>query len=342
MKSSVNSLGILKITVCLTFLGIFTFISFVIANAAPGSIGRTDKKITNAEKLGFPAERKVILFHCDDAGMCEEANIAVRNYFEKGDVSSAAVMVPCPYAMDLIGWAKKQKAPDLGVHLTLTSEWKTYRWGPVSDPSKVPGLIDGEDKMWHDVPDVVTHATANEVETEVRAQIDKVIAAGYRPSHIDTHMGTLYGSIEYLKVFLKIAKEYNIPANALDLSDPVIAENFRKEGYPITSDVIELLDQYPLPKLDNFSSVPEGDTYENKRENLFALLNALGPGLTEIIFHPSVETDNLKTITGSWQQRVWESKLFSDPRVKQFIEDNGIIITTWRELMKRFEETNGS
>jgi predicted glycoside hydrolase/deacetylase ChbG (UPF0249 family) len=299
----------------------------------------SEPKITNAEKLGFPAGSRVILLHCDDAGMCDEANIAIRHYFETGDLLSTAVMVPCPYSMELVEWAKTQKSPDVGIHLTLTSEWKTYRWGPVSDTSKVPGLIDPEGKMWHDVPEVVTHASAGEVETEVRAQIDKVIAAGFTPSHIDTHMGTMYASPEYLRVFLKIAEEYKIPANAIDLSDPAIAENFRKEGYPITTDVVELLNQYSLPKLDNFSSVPDGNTYEEKRANFFKLLNSLGPGLTEIIFHPSVETDNLKTITGSWQQRVWESQLFSDPAVKNFFTDNGIIITTYREVMNRFNKS---
>jgi predicted glycoside hydrolase/deacetylase ChbG (UPF0249 family) len=297
--------------------------------------GQSDKKITNAEKLGFPSGRKVILLHCDDAGMCDEANVAIRNYFDRGDVQSTAVMVPCQYAMELVEWAKKQESPDVGIHLTMTSEWKTWRWGPVSDPAKVPGLIDPEGKMWHDVPDVITHATAEEVETEVRAQIDKVIAAGFTPTHIDTHMGTLYGTPEYLKVFLKIAEEYKIPANAIDLSDTAIAGNFRREGYPITTDVVELLNQYSLPKLDNFSSVPDGNSYENKRDNFFDLINSLKPGLTEIIFHPSVETENLKTITGSWQQRVWEAQLFSDLVVKEFLESNGIIITTWREVMKR-------
>jgi len=231
--------------------------------------------------------------------------------------------------------ANTQDSPDLGVHLTLTSEWHNWRWGTVADPARVPGLIDQEGKMWKSVPEVVTHASAEEVETEVRAQIDRVIAAGYRPSHIDTHMGTLYASPEYVRVFLKIAQEYGIPANAIDLSDPVVADFFRKEGYPLTTEVVDMLGDYSLPKLDFFSSVPDGDSYENKRENFFKLVNSLGPGLTEIIFHPSAETENLKTITGSWQQRVWEARLFSDPVVKKFFADNGIIITDWREIMKR-------
>jgi predicted glycoside hydrolase/deacetylase ChbG (UPF0249 family) len=297
-----------------------------------------EKNYTNAGKLGFPSGTKVILMHCDDAGMCDEANIAVRRYFETGDIQSAAVMVPCPYAEEMVQWAKTQDSPDLGVHLTLTSEWKTWRWGPVADTLKVPGLVDPEGKMWHDVPDVLMHATAEEIETEVRAQIEKVLGMGFKPTHIDTHMGTLYGSVDYLKVFLKIAEEFNLPANAIDLSDTAIAENFRKEGYPITVEVVDLLSEYTLPKLDNFSSVPNGKTYEEKRDNFFSLVSSLKPGLTEIIFHPSVETDNLKAITNSWQQRVWEAELFSDPAVKKYFEDNGIILTTWREIMKRFQK----
>jgi predicted glycoside hydrolase/deacetylase ChbG (UPF0249 family) len=339
MKHSRNNLTIIRLVALI--IAVFLILLPACRRSGAGKSNKADaseKKITNAEKLGFPEGRKVILLHCDDAGMCDEANIAIRHYFETGDLQSTAVMVPCPYAMELVEWAKRQESPDVGIHLTLTSEWKTYRWGPVSDPAKVPGLIDPEGKMWHDVPDVVNHATAKEIETEVRAQIDKVIAVGFTPSHIDTHMGTMYASLEYLRVFLKIAEEYKIPANAIDLSDPAIAENFRKEGYPITTDVVELLNQYSLPKLDNFSSVPNGDTYEEKRANFFKLLNSLGPGLTEIIFHPSVETDNLKTITGSWQQRVWESQLFSDPVVKQFFKDNVIDITTWRDIMKRHKK----
>jgi predicted glycoside hydrolase/deacetylase ChbG (UPF0249 family) len=314
----------------------FIAVSLTILPACKQSkAGKPEQKLNNAEKLGFPAGSKVIILHCDDAGMCEEANIAVKHYFETGDIRSAAVMVPCANAMEMIEWAKTQDSPDIGVHLTHTSEWKTWRWGPVADPAKVPGLIDPEGMMWHSVPEVVTHATAEEIETEVRAQIDKVIAAGFRPSHIDTHMGTMYGSPEYVKVFLKIAEEYGIPANAIDLSDEKVADFFRKSGYPLTPEVVDMLAGYSLPRLDFFSSVPDGDSYENKRDNFFHLVNSLNPGLTEIIFHPSVETENLKTITGSWQQRIWEAQLFSDPVVKKFFEDNGIIITNWREVMLR-------
>jgi len=292
---------------------------------------------TWADKLGFPQGKKVLLLHMDDAGMCPEANAAVESYIENGYLLSAAVMMPCVNATSMIEWANLHPLADIGVHLTLTSEWKTYRWGPVSDPSKIPGLIDPDGKFYHDVPDVVMHASAKEVETEIRAQIEKAIALGHRPTHIDTHMGTLYGSADYVGVFLKIAEEYHIPANVIDLSIPDVAAKFKHEGYPINTDVIEKVEEYRLPKLDNFTSVRQGSTYEVKRANFFKLVKALNPGLTEIIFHPATLSENLKTITGSWQQRVWEGELFADPMVQQFFKDEGIIITNWKEIMNRFE-----
>lgn len=293
---------------------------------------------TWAEKLGFPKGKKVIMLHADDIGMCKEANIAAIDYLQNDKIQSAAVMMPCEYAADMIEWAKKNPQEDIGLHLTLTSEWKTYRWGPVASPQEVSGLLDPDKKLWHDVPEVVTHASAAEVEKEIRAQIDKSIALGYRPDHIDTHMGTLYGHPSYMKAFFTVAQEYGIPANVIDVSDPEVLAGFRKLGYPITDEAVKLFEAYTLPKLDYFSSAPEGSTYEEKIRNFKTLIQSLKPGLTEIIFHPSVETVNLKTITNSWQQRVWEAKMFSDPDLIKFFKDEGIVFTNWNEIMKRHKK----
>src|SRR5690606_6188590 len=140
---------------------------------------------------------------------------------------------------EMVEWAKKHPTADIGVHLTLTSEWKKYRWSSITDPEKVPGLIDPEGKLWHEVQDVVVHASPKEVETEIHAQIDKMIQMGLKPSHIDTHMGTLYGSPEFAKVFFETAIKYNIPANAIDLSDKDVADYYRAAGYPINDEMIK-------------------------------------------------------------------------------------------------------
>jgi len=291
-----------------------------------------------AERLGYPAGKKVIILHADDIGMCEEANIAVKPQLKNGHIQSAAIMIPCPNAKDFVEWAKKNPAMDIGLHITHTSEWKEYRWGTVAKASEVPTMLDPDGKMWHEVPDVVKNASPEDVEKELRAQIEQSIAWGYKPDHIDTHMGTLYGHPNYVKAFYKVAEEYGIPANVIDFSDPAVVNKFREIGYPIDDNVLKLVENYSLPKLDNFTSVPKGDTYEEKLANFKELIKLLKPGITEIIFHPSVETDNLKSITGSWQQRVWEAKMFSDPDLIKFFEDEGIIFTNWKEIMKRFKK----
>ncbi len=296
------------------------------------------EKTTWAEKLGYPAGKKVIMLHADDAGMCEEANIAVKQLLLDGNIQSAAAMPPCPWFEDMIEWAKAHPEKDVGLHLSLTSEWKTYRWGPVAPAEDVPGLIDEEGKLWHEVPQVVQHANAKEVATEIRAQIEKSLALGYRPSHIDTHMGTLYGSPAFAREFLKIAMEYGIPANALNMSDSAVVAHFKQAGYPVSDEMVKYMESYTMPKLDFFTSAPKGDTYEHKIEAFKQLIKSLPTGLTEIIFHPSVETENLKTITNSWQQRNWEAKMFADPDLIKFFEDEGIIFTNWKEIMKRFEK----
>lgn len=320
---------------------IFTLFFIVSCAAKEENTGKTEtakKPVTWAEKLGYPAGKKVIMLHADDAGMCEEANIAVKQLLLDGHIQSAAAMPPCPWFEDMIEWAKAHPRIDVGLHLTLTSEWKTYRWGPVAPAEDVPGLIDEEGKLWHEVPQVVQHATPEEVAREVRAQIEKSLAMGYKPDHIDTHMGTLYGSPEFAKEFLKIAMEYGIPANAINLSDSVVAAHFKASGYPVSDELIQFMESYTLPKLDFFTSAPKGDTYEHKVEAFKQLIKSLPAGLTEIIFHPSIETDNIKTITASWQQREWEAKMFADPDLIKFFEDEGIIFTNWKEIMKRFEK----
>ena len=135
---------------------------------------------------------------------------------------------------------------------------------------------------------------------------------------------------------MKVAQEYGIPANIIDISVPAVLAEFRAQGYPMDDSVVKMSEEYTLPKLDFFSSAPKADTYEEKVESFKTLIKSLPPGLTEIIFHPSVETDNLRGITGSWQQRVWESQIFADPNLINFFKEEGIIFTNWKEIMTRF------
>lgn len=303
-------------------------------SASPG--GKLAGK-TWGEKLGFPANKRVLILHADDVGMCAEANTAARHYLENDNIQSAAGMVPCAYFDELAAWYRQHPDEDIGLHLTLTSEWKTWRWGPVAGATAVPGLVDPDGYLWHEVPQVVQHASAAEVEREIRAQLEKAKSLGMTPGHIDTHMGTLYARLDYTQAYLKVAQEYNIPAMVISFSGPVM-ERFRQQGYPITNELAAEIEEYPMPKLDDFWSAPEADSYAQKKQAFFDLVRRLQPGITEIIFHPSVETDNLKSITNRWQQRVWEAQMFADPEVIDFLESEGVLFTNWKDMLRRYRE----
>ena len=204
-----------------------------------------------AEKLGYPVDSKVVMLHADDIGMCSEANEAVIPYLLNDQIQSASAMVPCPWFNDIADWYKKHPEMDIGLHLTLTSEWKNYRWGPVSNSSSVPELIDTEGYLWRGVIDVASRTPVATIEKEVRAQIERAYERGIKPGHIDTHMGTLYSKVEYTEAFFNIAMEYGIPANVIEFT-PDRVQKFRKQGYPITC----LLYTSPSPRDGLLSRMP--------------------------------------------------------------------------------------
>lgn len=289
------------------------------------------------ERLGWPSDKRVLMLHADDIGMCYEANLAAKNYLLADEIQSAALMVPCPWYNEMAAWYREHPDEDLGLHLALTSEWRWYRWGPVTPPSKVPGLLDEEGYLHRNVRGVVLSASPEEVEMEIRAQIDRALKLGTKPGHIDTHMGTLYARPEFTAAYLKCAEEYQLPAMVIEMTPATVAK-FREQGYPMNQQMIELIKNYKLPKLDDFYAAPNGDTYEQKCENFYQLVRNMRPGINEVIFHPSVESEALPKITGSWQQRIWEAKMFSDPEVKRFLEREGVEFTDWKEIMRRFKK----
>ena len=305
-----------------------------VIGSGPHAAGQAENK-TWAERLGWPAGKRVVNFHADDVGMCYEANQAAQQALTKGNYRSASAMVPCPWFSEMAAWCVAHPQYDVGLHLTLTSEWKFYRWGPVAPRDQVKGLVDRWGCLFRDVRSVATSAKPEEIAAEIRAQLARARQYGMQPSHIDTHMGTVYARPDYTQAYMQVAMEERIPAMVVEMT-PRTIEKFKKQGYPITERLVKLLADYKLPKLDDFHAVSEGRTYEDKRQNFLEQVRLFQPGLNEIIFHPSVETEGLKKITNSWQQRVWENRLLDDPLVRRFIEENGIIVTDWKEVMSRF------
>jgi predicted glycoside hydrolase/deacetylase ChbG (UPF0249 family) len=306
------------------------------ALGCPPMLAAQEARKTWSERLGWPPDQRVLILHADDIGMCYEANASAQRALTRGEYRSASAMVPCPWFNEMAAWCVEHPDHDVGLHLTLTSEWRYYRWGPVAPRDRVKGLLDPLGYLHRDVPGVARSATAEEVAAEIRAQLARARKLGMKPSHIDTHMGTLYARPDYTREYLKMAVDEQIPAMVIEMT-PHTAAKFRDQGYPIDDEMIKVLAEYPLPKLDDFHAVPPGKTYEEKRQKFLEQVRALPPGLHEIIFHPSVETEGLKRITNSWQQRVWEDRLMADPEVRQFWKEQGFVITDWKEVFTRFK-----
>jgi hypothetical protein len=166
---------------------------------------------TFAEKLGYPKGKKVLIIHVDDVGMSYESNQGAIKAIKEGVATSLSVMMPCGWVPGFVHYLKENPSLDAGLHLTLTSEWKDYRWGPLAGKTEVKGLVDSEGAMWRSVGEVVKNASADEVEKEIKAQLDRARAMGFTPTHLDSHMGTLFATPEFMERYLKLGIQEKIP-----------------------------------------------------------------------------------------------------------------------------------
>ncbi len=299
-----------------------------------GSTISHGQETTYAERLGWPEGTKAVIFHVDDAGMSHNSNIGAIKAIEDGVATSTSIMMPCPWVPEIAAYVKDHPQVDAGLHLTHTSEWKNYRWGPVAGGAAVPGLVDTEGYLWRDVAGVVSHATADEVEAEIRAQIDKALSMGIEPTHLDSHMGTCFAP-QYIDRYVKVGIEKKIPILIFGGHMQHIgaqAAAFK----PLVLAIAQQVWNAGLPVIDDLVTQPtSAKDYDQRKAELIQLLREMKPGITEIIVHCTVQTEVFSHISGSGPTREAELRLLTDPDVKAFIEKEGIVLTTWRELKKR-------
>lgn len=290
---------------------------------------------------------KYLIVNADDFGMCKAANEAVFDLFKSGKLLSSTIMMPCPAAEEAVEFSKANPEYAIGIHTTLTSEWKEYRWKPLSDS---PSLLDEEGYMWHEADLVEKNAEYFDIEREVRAQINLALSMGMKISHIDNHMGSLYGNktgrFGLLKLAYKICSTYGYAYRMFIKADKRVApagvpmfllkaaaalsSHWARKYKVVTPDYL-LFPDWGAPALRNCSE------YEKYREIILKIWSDIPDGVTETFVHPSVENDELKTITGSWQHRVWEYMLLSDPVTWDTLKSNGVKMISYRDLVKMRE-----
>ena len=277
---------------------------------------------TIAERLGLPASAKLLILHADDLGVAHSVNAASFDALDRGAISSASVMVPTPWITEVAAYARAHPEADLGIHFTLTSEWRTYRWGSVESKDKVPSLLDSAGTFPSEATAIATRATPIEVERELRAQIERAFALGIRPTHVDSHMAALFTTPELVATYVKVARAYRLPFLAL-------------RGDPRTAPLSPLKETDVLLDTVIFAS-PDVPRDQWKAFYLDAIAN-LKPGLTELIVHLGRDDAELQAVMvdhepygSAWRQRDYD--VVTSPEFKKALQDHNVIVVTWKKL----------
>jgi predicted glycoside hydrolase/deacetylase ChbG (UPF0249 family) len=245
-------------------------------------------------------------------------------------------MAPCQWFPDAAKWSQQHPDADIGLELTINSELENYRCRSVASEHHVATLLDPERFFWPSTIQTMVNASAEEVERELVAQLAYARSRGLKPTHLTTHLGALVMRPDLIEVYLRMARQQWIPAIVVEVT-PEHLKRFRKQGFPLPDELIQLFSDYPLPKLDDLRILPPADDYQAKKEAFVAMIRDLPPGLTQIALQPAVESEALKRIVPDWQQRIWAEKLFADADIQGVLHDEKVIITDWREIMSRFE-----
>jgi predicted glycoside hydrolase/deacetylase ChbG (UPF0249 family) len=348
----------------------FLSFTFLLATAA---VAQQTK--TFAERLGYPKGARVLILHVDDAGMSHDSDEGVEKAMTEGVSTSTSVMMPCPWVPEIVKYIKEHPGMDAGLHLTLTSEWANYRWGPVAGKATVPGLVDKQGDLYPSVAAVYFSATPDEVDKEIRAQLDKALTMGLVPTHLDSHMGTLFAKPAYLDKYLKLGIEKQIPvmfpggddlfyrseakaATIADLKkqgkytegmtipeDPAlgkakeVGEMLWKGGLPVLDDLHNSSYDWNMPDVDNKSDAEIQKWYT---DHYIESIGRLSPGLTMVIMHCTYPSAAFKYICSEGNKRKGDLLAMMDPRLKEYLQKNGFILTTWREVMERRKKVGNS
>jgi predicted glycoside hydrolase/deacetylase ChbG (UPF0249 family) len=291
----------------------------VVVSSTSGAQGRTV-----AERLGYPANSRLLIIHADDLGAAHSADAASFDALDKGAVTSASIMMPTPWVTEVAAYARAHPNADLGLHLTITSEWETYRWGSVESSDRVPSLLDSTGTFPSDVEPVATRAKPEEVERELRAQVERALALGIHPTHLDSHMGALFSTPQLAAVYVKVAHDYHLPFLAVRGNPPGGPQTTYAPNDVLLDNVIIAGPEVPRDKWKDF---------------YLQAIAGLKPGLTEMIVHLGHDDAELQAVTvnhepygSAWRQRDYE--VMNSAEFRKALADNHIVLVHWRDLQK--------
>ncbi|MDX2304330.1 MAG: polysaccharide deacetylase family protein [Microscillaceae bacterium] len=303
------------------FLSLFLCIHFSIKSQDNRSL---------VERLGYPVGTKLLIVHADDIGVSHSENAATFEAMAKGSVNSASILVPCPWLSEVADYYKSHPDSDFGIHLALTSEWKFYKWSPVLGRDKVPSLVNKDGYLYDNVPDVLKTAKLEEAEAELKAQIQKAIDMGIQPTHLDSHMGTLFSSPDMFAIYLKLGRQFGIPVM---VSEEIL------ERVPAYKALIQKEDIV----IQKILGAGEADFKTGFQDFYSKTLKNLSPGVNLMIIHAAYDDAEMQAITvdhphwgATWRQQDFD--FFSSEACKKILKEQNIQLITWKEIGKLIQK----
>src|SRR5688572_25308299 len=282
------------------------------------------------QRLGYPADAKLLIVHADDLGMAHSINRASLKVLESGLVSSASIMVPCPWLPEIAAYARSHPEADLGLHLTLTSEWSLYRWGPVLPKEQVRSLLDTSGYFYPTETEAAAHIDPREAEAEIRAQIARARALGIQPTHLDSHMGTLYQTKALFETLFRVARDNKL---LVRVSKDWLGSAPFLPALLGPDDVV----------MNTIISIGPGVSAEGWSKFYTDAIKTLEPGISEMIVHLAYDDEEMRGLAldhpdwgSEWRQRDFEfvtSEVF-----RKVLHENNVKLVTWREVSERMKK----
>jgi predicted glycoside hydrolase/deacetylase ChbG (UPF0249 family) len=280
---------------------------------------------TIQERLGYPVSARLLIIHADDLGMNHSVNRAIFEALEKGWITSASILVPCPWFPEVARWSKQHPQADLGIHLALTSEWTDFRWGPVSPKDQVPSLLDAQGYLPLDTPEVGRDAKMSEVKAELHAQVDRARSMGIRVTHLDMHMAGMVSTPALFGVYKELRDEYKLP-----ILLETAGTHAPPEGAAASADDITV---------QRVITMEPGVPPEKWLDWYVKQLAPLPPGVYQLIVHLAYDDEEMRGATwdhpdwgAAWRQR--DLDMVKSPDFQKFLKDQKFVLIGWKDLAK--------
>lgn len=300
--------------------------------ATTHTLGQTPPKSVQ-ERLGYPANARLLVIHADDFGMNHSVNRATSEALEHRWITSASILVPCPWFPEAAAFAKAHPELDLGVHQALNSEWTMFRWGPVSPKDKVASLLDPDGYLPLDTPEVAANAKPDEVERELRAQIERARTMGVHITHLDSHMVALFQSPTLFSIYQNMGSDFGLPILA--------ARTGSDHAVPASASMSP-----DLVLIDHVFEMSPGVDAKDWQNWYRKTLTPLSPGVYEVIVHLAYDDDEMRGSTANhpdwgaaWRQH--DLDMVKSPEFQKFLKDQGFILVGWKDLAKALPKDYG-